>query len=307
MKYAIYYIPSTTFPKEKTTLTDGIICFKSNVKNDISVRYSNCTGLIISIDKHPNYFELLTNYVIAINLFRQEHVAVQWLSHLNKDINIVEISDENLDQYIQSKRYTEDRKFAYDEDYSDMEVHLIVRPVIKFSFIEIFNKVLKLEKDSFLDQTTRYLAINDSLIMTTNRIFDNALFKNATLFQIFESIMNEHEPVLKKEARFCDECKRPINQGLNKRINRFLKNKGIDQPEISKAIIKIAETRHKFFHSLKGKSHMRYATEILGEKTSGEISIKEEMKDGDGVFTQVHVLKAVVSIILLDELINYDT
>lgn len=305
-QFSYYTIPSRTFPESLTELGQGIYCFKSNAKSDINALYKNCVGLLIDTSINQNYFEVLCNYIVSVNLFRQEHIAIQWLANLNKEDYLININKNDVKNFILNNS-SEDKNFVYVEDYNEIVIHLVSKNDLKYSFIEVFQKFSKLEKNSFLDNTLRYLAINFCLISTTQILYDNALFQNSTLFQIFETILNEFEPITPEQRDYCVKCERQITPGLKKRITNFLENRDLNHKDISSAILKVAETRHKFFHNLKGKSSTDYINAIIANQDDNFISYEKELNEADAILLGVGLLKTVITSILIDELIKTET
>ncbi len=303
MKYTVYHIPSRTFPKNVTRLGDGIFCFRSNQTSVYSGLYINCVGLIIDIDKNINYFKVLTDFIVTLNVFRQEFTSIQWLSQLeynkfifNSDLEITEEIKLHLDE-------TSD-KIGYFEDFNDMQVHVIASIEVSFSFISVFNKLLPLQNDSFLYNSIGYLSINNSIAMTHSRIYENALLENAMLFQLFEALMTNHEKKYKDESKKCETCQRETKIGLTSRIDRFLTDIKLKNEILSKTIKTIANTRHKFFHSLGGRTRTEYINQTVKKIGNNHISLDDELKHTEGILSAHGIFKAVITTYLLNELLD---
>ena len=301
MKYACYHIPSYTFPKKVIELRDGVICFKS--KNEISFfsKDINCIALIIDIDKNPDYERVVLEFITTLNIFRYEYTSVQWLSQtdLKKGIKELELSN-----FIKENQLSPIDEYYYNEDFNDMEFHLIVYPRQNESFIKVFNKLLGLDSNTFLHRAIRFLAITISLKVTASKLFDNELMENSMLYQLLESMVTEYAPLSEEASKVCKSCNRPSNPSMNKRMIDFLKTKNQDSEDTIKMIKVIGGTRNKYFHALKGKSLSEYIDLVVKKVGKNNISFNEDLKYGDGANLGKHLLKAVLTYILVIELLE---
>lgn len=163
---------------------------------------------------------------------------------------------------------------------------------------------MKLEHNSFLYNSLKYLGINNCIVMTNMRVYNNALMENAMLFQLFESLILDHEKTYEKVNQKCETCNRDIQLGIKKRIQRFVLDIGINNDSILKSINKIADTRHSFFHSLNGLSKLEYSENIIYKTNKNEMNLEDDLKHGQGVFMAQGLLKAIITIYLLNKLLN---
>jgi hypothetical protein len=295
-------IPSRTILKDSVIIQDGIYCFHSKIINESLGIHGQCIGLLIDLDLHNNYQRILSDFVTTLNIFRQEHVAIQWLSQLNyKDFFIS--SDQEISKYIDSHKNISERKM-YLEDLNSLQVQIVGNNSIHYSFIDVFNKLVQLDKNEFIHNSLKYLAITNPIIMTSNRVYDNAFFENALLFQLFEAIMVNHEKKYTDETKICNECKKQTRIGLKSRIDRFLKDMEITDANIIKAVKVIAETRHKFFHSLTGLSQKDHSDAAFSKVADNYLSFEDELKHADGTFLGKGVLKQIVTIYLVERLLS---
>lgn len=302
MKIIHVNIPSRTILKNTVKIQDGIYCFHSKIVNSSLGIHGQCIGLIIDIDIHSNYQRILSDFVTSLNIFRQEHIAIQWLSKLNYNEFIIS-SEEEIYKYIDSYKNNSERNI-FMEDLSNLQVQIVGNNSLHYSFIDVFNNLVKLDNNEFIYNSLKYLAITNPIIMTSNRVYDNAFFENALLFQLFEAIMVNHEKNYREESKVCSECKKQIRIGLNSRIDRFLNDMGITDSNIIKAVKVIAQTRHKFFHSLAGLSQKDHSDKVFANMTDNFLSFEDEIKHADGTFLGKGVLKQIITIFLLEQLLS---
>ncbi len=300
MNLIILHIPTRTIVNEPTKLCDGIFCFHSKFLDDTLGLYSQKMGLIIDIDTHTNYQRIISDFITTLNIIRQEYVAIQWLSKLDYNTHIVNSNLSILEQ-IELLKFGENREMDLD-DLDRLQLHIVGDNSTELSFIDIFNELIKQESNSFVYNSLQYLAISNSIIMTSNRIYDNALFENALLFQIFEAIMLNHEKKIIEDIKQCECCKRSVRIGLNKRIERFLADIQITESIIIKTIKVIANSRHKFFHSLAGLTGIEHSNLAFSKVPDNYLSYEDELKHADGSYQGKSVLKKIIIFYLLDRL-----
>lgn len=300
MNYIILHIPTRTIVQEPTNLCDGIFCFHSKFFDESLGLYSQKMGLIIDLDKHINYQRIISDFITTLNVIRQEYLAIQWLSRLDYTTHIVN-SELSILEHIELLKYCGERKLMLD-DLRGLQLHLVCDNYTELSFIDIFNELVEQETNSFIYNALKYLAVSNSIIMTSNRVYDNALFENALLFQIFEAIMVNYEKKYIEENKQCEYCERSIKIGLNKRIHRFLHDIQITDPLIIKSIRVIANSRHKFFHSLAGLTGIEHSNLAFSKVPDNYLSFENELKHADATFLGKGVLRRIITLYLVDRL-----
>lgn len=309
MAYFIFNVPSTSFPNEFTKISDTVFCFPSkhrNTNTDYDM-HSYCICIVISFDSEISVLKKLKDFIIILNLFRQEHEAIRWFSGIDiKKQIFIKDSIENI--YAENR--AEEQIGFYHDDFEDMPIHIISYPHPRVSFIKAYNNLINIPESDFLYKSLCYLAIIHPIQMFINKVYNNALFQNAMLFQLFESIMKAYDSTPITEDKKCPTCRRAITKGTKQRIGNFLSQFEFKDDDTKAIFINSAKTlvksRNAFFHSLEGKTISEYYIEmesLIGlDKT---IYLKEDMKHGYGVFNAVHNIKTINTMILLEKLLNY--
>lgn len=296
-------IPSRIIIEKQIKFQDGIFCFNSKKEKALDF-YCHYIGLIIDIDLHSNYSRVISEFVTTLNIFRQEYVAIQWLSNLNYNQFIVN-TNQDIFEYIHAHQ-NNIIEYICTENFDRFQVQILGNSSIYYSFIDVFNELVKINKDSFIHNSLSYLAISNSIIMTTNRVYDNVFFENSLLFQLFEAIMSNYESKYTCEIRSCGECKKEIKIGLNMRIERFLKEIKVIDPKYIKAVKVLAKTRHKFFHSLHGLSQKDHFEKVIQEVGNNFISFNDELTYAGGAMLGKGILKQIITTYLLENLLTKD-
>ncbi len=299
MRYHSYHIPTLTFPNELTTIRKGIFAFKSKERLNHFHRYSHTTCIVVDSQIHSDSFSFIKDYILILNIFRQEHASVQWYSQFNKNETD---TFEDFDKYFENHFENPEKPIAHIENLYSMELHLLINHRDKYPFIDILNKFSELDSESFIKKCIQFISIANPIIMTTNRIYDNALFESAMLFQAFEAILNEFYPVTESNNEICLECKKNNSVGIRTRTKIFLKSQGLFSKEIISAMMKIVANRNKFFHQLKGKTHIQYTNEAVDKIGDNYISFENEIKYADATIQTPSILKLIIIKILFDKL-----
>lgn len=283
-------------------LQSGICCFPAKTITESTDLYNCYIGLVIDIELHKNYQRIVSDFITTLNIFRSEYIAIHWLSRLNyKDL--VMSTDLSLSNYILPFQLDSDSKL-HSEQLDKLQVHSVVSNSITFSFVEVFNAMIKLDKNDFVHNSIQYLAITNPIIMTFNRVYDNALFENALIFQLFEAIMVNHEKRFNDETKICSKCKKETRIGLKSRIDRFLKDLEITDSLIIKAVKVIAGTRHKFLHSLSGLPLLDHSDQAFSKMEDNYLSFNDELKHAEGTFLGKGVLKIIITTYLIERLLS---
>lgn len=299
MTYIAYHFPTRTFPKEITEIREGFYAFRSNTINENNALYSGSTCLIIDTNIYKNeYLNLVIDYITILNVFRQEFVSVQWLNHIHN--NKLETFT-NFNEYVDI-HLKEEKSFGDEEDFRNMEVWVLTNEM-RYSFIDVLNSFINLKIESFEKRTIQFLAINNPIIMTTNKIFDNALFESAMLIQTFEAILNEYYPILIEDEGLCANCNRKSYPGLRNRTKVFLESKNYIQKDTKSALIQLIENRNTFFHYLKGKTHIQYVEQTVEKTGRNDISFKNEIEYANGIIQAPSILKYIIIKEMFDKIV----
>lgn len=297
MQYFLYFIPLHTFPSETVKLNKDIFVFASNRQSGIKGVYNNCLCLGISQKStEKERMKMLKEFIVAINIFRSEWVAIQWLSTLQINSGeLVKNIQEAKKKYLSSKDLN-----RHNDEFVDLKVHSIVLKSYSRSLITVFNKLLKLEITNFIYQGVHYLSSIDAMKMTINRVFGNALLEQTLLFQLFEAIMTNYEDPSIRNKVACEKCGSQRGGSISQRIDIFLK----ENPELVPYFKRGALSRHKFSHALAGRSLLDYHKPLSkNDKTATEINAYD-LKGGDGVIYSVHFIRAYLTIFLIEKLLS---
>lgn len=295
-------IPTRTYLGNTVKLQEGIYCFRSNSDRDETDIYCNKIGVIIDINKFPNYSRPIIDFITILNVFRQEYVALNWLSRIDYKSHIKEI-DGTIEEYISSFHVpVEDNHFT--DDLNEFQIQTVATNQIHYSVIEVFNHFLQLDSGSFFYNSFKFLAATSASILNANRIYDNVYYENAILFQLFEATMLNYEKRFKEEPKSCETCKKSIKMGLNRRIDRFMNYLQVTDHNHIKVVKVIAETRHKFFHSLSGLPTKEYTDIAFSKSVDNYISLEDELKYAEGTLLGKRILKQILILYLTDNILN---
>lgn len=296
MQYYLYFIPAQTFPTGVVKLNKDVYVFPSNKTSGIAI-YNNCLCIAINFKKNEKERQqIISEFITALSLFRSEWVAIQWLSTLQLNsgelVSSIKVAEK---KYLSSKNLN-----RHDDVFTDLKVHAIALRSYSRSLIDVFNKLLKLDRRKFIYRGIHYFAGIDALKMTLNRIFDNVLFEQTQLFQLFESTMYEYEdPNVRKKVK-CEICGRDYGGSISQRIESFLKH----NPALIPNFKKVSGSRNKFSHALSGKSLWEYHEPLSdNNKTASEVS-RYDLKDGDGAIQSVHIARAFLHVLLIEKLLS---
>lgn len=286
-----------TFPSDIIMLNKETFVFTSNKSNGIKGLYNNCLCIGINYKQvEEKRMQIIKEFITTINIFRSEWVAIQWLATLQINSGeLVENIEEAKSRYLSIKDLNKHK-----DEFTDLKVHSIVLNYYSRSLVEVFNKLLKLDNRDFLYRGIHYLSCIDAMKMTINRIFENVLFEQTQIFQLFEATMTKFEdPKIRNKVK-CKVCGLQRGGSISQRIDAFLEA----HPELIPYFKRGALSRNKFSHSLEGGSLWDYYKSLSNnDKTAAEIN-NYDLKEGEGIIHSVHLMRAYLTIFLIEKLVS---
>lgn len=261
--------------------------------------------------------KILKEIIILINILDSNNRSVQW-SSLNKMNSEIIIEHNSLVKYINQFSNVED---IHKWDFNEYPFFNMIYGS-KFNFKNLLLNLHRHDSKNELYQKLSFLSVIGPIQNTVNRIYHNAKFEPSLIFLLFESIMNEEDPDDKsKKEEPCKCCGHQKNRGIGKRIGDFFdkvklsetaealyRERGVKVEDFIKIAKEIANVRHSFFHTKDEKSMEYYSIKIMEGKTQEDdhksITLKEDLKHGDGTLIGQRNLRFFITHFLLNKLLT---